>query len=110
MRYFIYALGPCLLVPIFCFAMLHYPALNQDVQARLPLLPAYYISRQLAAEIVQADSLVVGELPVNYGQILEAYDKVPSNKEFKALETLFSVRQNTIAGCECPRPIHPLER
>ena len=87
MRYFIYALGPCLLVPIFCFAMLHYPALNQDVQARLPLLPAYYISRQLAAEIVQADSRA-GELPVNYGQILEAYDKVPSNKEFKALETL----------------------
>ncbi len=56
MRYFLYAIGPFFLVPIICFAMLHYPALDHEVQARLPLLSAYYISRQLAAEISHADS------------------------------------------------------
>jgi membrane-bound lytic murein transglycosylase D len=87
MRYFLYAIGPCFLVPIICFAMLHYPALDREVQARLPLLSAYYISRQLAAEISHADSRA-GEVPINYGQILEAYDKVPTNKDFRALENL----------------------
>jgi membrane-bound lytic murein transglycosylase D len=77
--------------------MLHYPALERDVHARLPLLSAYYFSRQLAAEITQAD-YSAGELPVNYGQIIEAYDKVAANKDFKALESLSaSVRHPALA-------------
>jgi hypothetical protein len=78
--------GPCFLIPVICFAMLHYPA-RPEVQARLPLLSAYYISRQLAAEIAHADSRA-GEVPINYGRILDAYDKVPTNKDIRALETL----------------------
>jgi hypothetical protein len=77
--------------------MLHYPALDREVQARLPLLSAYYISRQLAAEIAHADSRA-GEVPINYGRILEAYDKVPTNKDFRALETLSASGRRTPHG------------
>jgi membrane-bound lytic murein transglycosylase D len=87
MTYFLHAIGPCLLVPIICFVTLYFPAIEREVQARLPLLSAYYISRQLAAEIAYADYRG-GSGAVNYGRILEDYDKVPRNKEFKAMETL----------------------
>ncbi len=87
MTYFLYAIGPCFLVPVICFTLLYYPAVERDVRSRLPLLSAYYISRQLAAEIAHADSRG-GHLPINYGAIIKAYGKVPVNKDFKALEAL----------------------
>lgn len=89
MSYFLYAIGPCFLVPVICFAMVYYPAVERDVHARLPLLAAYYVSRQLAAEIAYADSRG-GELPINYGSIIKTYGKVPANMDFKALEGLSS--------------------
>jgi membrane-bound lytic murein transglycosylase D len=87
MTYFLYAIGPCVLVPIVCFVMLYFPAIEREVQQRIPLLSAYYISHQLAEEIAYADSRG-GDLPVNYGRILKDYGKVPINKEFKAMEAL----------------------
>ena len=94
---FLSPIGPCFLVPIICFAMLHYPAVHREVQARHPLLSAYYISRQLAAEIAHADSRE-GEVPINYGQILEAYATKCRPTRILGRWRLSPLRQNARAG------------
>lgn len=92
MRSFLYAIVPCLTLPPVLFVMLHYPALDQEVQQRLPLLSAYYIARQLGEHIAFVEQ-VKGDLPPTYGTILAEYEGLLANGEFMGLKPAAAVRQ-----------------
>lgn len=87
MRTFFAALGPCLVFPVVLFVALHYPALDAEVDRRLPLLPVYDIAHQLEAEITYAAGLHK-DLPANFGRILSDYGKLVTSDSFLALKRL----------------------
>lgn len=88
MRLLLNVIGPVLFVPVCCFAMLSYPVLNQEIKTKLPVLPVYYISRQLDAEIVAARSRQPRDIPANYGRIIQDYRGLLASKEFDDLKPL----------------------
>ncbi len=80
MKKVLYAIGPCLILPPVCFLILAYPVVKGEIQAKIPLLTPYYISRQLAAEVAFAEAHSYG-LPAVYGRILEDYGRLTSNSK-----------------------------
>ncbi|MBI5249982.1 MAG: lytic transglycosylase domain-containing protein [Desulfomonile tiedjei] len=90
MRRLLSAVAPCILLPVSCFVVLSYQSLDRAVNARLPLLTAYYISSQLDAEIGAAQSREPNELAPNYQRIIQDYRGVLTNKEVADLEPVSS--------------------
>jgi len=67
--------------------MLSYPAVEMRVRERLPLLTAYYLSRQLAVQIKFAESKQTGDA-INYGDIIKEYGSLLQNEELMKLKAL----------------------
>lgn len=86
MRKVLYTIGPCLLLPPICFVLLAYPVIQRDVNDRIPLLTAYYLSRQMAAETAFADTQSHG-LPPIYQRILSDYEGLTSNSRLMELSS-----------------------
>jgi membrane-bound lytic murein transglycosylase D len=84
MRSILQALVPCLVLPLVLFLLLAAPVIEAEVDRRLPLVPAYDLSRQLAAEVAATESRVDG-LPPNYGLILEQYGSLENDMRLKRL-------------------------
>jgi membrane-bound lytic murein transglycosylase D len=84
MKKALYAVGPCLLLPPVCFLMLAYPVIKGEIQAKIPLLTPYYLSRQLAAEVTFAEAHSYG-LPPVYRRILEDYGSLPADSNLMEL-------------------------
>ncbi len=87
MRIFLNAIGPTLVLPAALFVMLSYPAVELLVRNRLPLLTAYYLSRQLDLRIEFAESKE-NENPKNYAGILHEYASLSENEELMKLRAL----------------------
>jgi membrane-bound lytic murein transglycosylase D len=88
MRRLLNVIGPVLVLPACCFAMLSYPVLNQKIKTKQPVLSIYYISRQLNSEVVAARSREPREIPANYGRIIQDYRGVLAGKEFGPLKPI----------------------
>ncbi len=84
-----YSMTPAFVLPVFFFVMSAYPALERDIEARRPLLSAFYISEQLAHAISPADSADDG-LPPRYSWILNDYGDLAVNKSLLALKDISS--------------------
>jgi membrane-bound lytic murein transglycosylase D len=80
-------LGLCFVLSLVYFVMLAYPVLRADIRARLPLLPLYYINKQLTVEIARAESQGPEMLPT-YGPVLRDYLSLQSNRDLHALQAL----------------------
>jgi membrane-bound lytic murein transglycosylase D len=85
----------CLLLTILYFALDVYPRLDANVQARMPLLSAYYLSRQLEAEIRSAEA-TDGPVPPSYASIIAQYDRVLQHREFVDLRDLSASIQDNL--------------
>jgi len=80
-------LGLCVVLSLVFFVMLAYPALRAEIADRLPLLPLYYVNKQLTSEIAHAESQGL-EHPPNYGPILRDYSSLQGNRELQSLQSL----------------------
>ncbi len=89
MRTFLSAIVPSLVLPAVLFVMLSYPAVEMQIRKRLPLLTAYYLSRQLALQIKSAESRDDGN-PINYRDILQQYGGLSHHEELMKLKALSS--------------------
>lgn len=93
MKKLLYTIGPCLLLPPVCFVMLAHPVLEGEIRGRIPILTAYYLSRQLAAETAFADTHTYGVPPV-YGRILADYGDLDSHPKLRDLSEFSSFRRD----------------
>ena len=75
-----------ILPPLFLIA-LTYPDIRKEVEARLPLLPIYYISQQLHRELAQYDTDSESALG-GYASILSSYGHLPNHPQIKELTEL----------------------
>ncbi|MFH1114120.1 MAG: lytic transglycosylase domain-containing protein [Pseudomonadota bacterium] len=87
MRILLSTIGPALVLPAVLFVMLAYPAVELLVGNRLPLLTAYYLSRQLALQIRSVESKD-HENPKNYEEILREYACLREHEELMKLKAL----------------------
>lgn len=87
MRSLLRAVAPVLVLPPVFFIIMAYPRVEADIDRRLPLLTAYYLSRQLQKEISVAQSRDDG-VPRNYQSILADYGTLVSNEQVLALSFL----------------------
>ena len=87
MRDLLYVIVPCVLLPAALFGMLAYPTLQAVVDARMPLLSAHYVCRQLHNEVNAAANRSDG-LPACYGMILADYGPLTQHADLNKLQGL----------------------
>jgi membrane-bound lytic murein transglycosylase D len=87
MRSLLQAIVVCVVLPLVLFLLLAVPVIEGEVEKRLPLVSAYYLSRQLDREIAAAESRSEG-LPPNYRSILEQYGPLEKDARLTRLAPL----------------------
>jgi len=91
-----YRVAACIIVAGLCLALMVLPRLEEEVQARLPLLSAYYISRQLKAEISSLNNRTEAG-PPSYSSLISQYENVAQHPDFVALTELSAAAVNCSA-------------
>jgi membrane-bound lytic murein transglycosylase D len=71
---------PVAVLPLMLFVALQYPVIRVQVELRVALLPVYYLSRQLSAEVKAAEASA-DDLPPRYGSILADYEGLLKNRQ-----------------------------
>ncbi|MBI4964242.1 MAG: lytic transglycosylase domain-containing protein [Desulfomonile tiedjei] len=87
--------GLCILLSLACFVMFAGPALRAEIEGRRPLLPWYYINKQLASEIAYAESRK-DEIPPRYEAVIREYASVQTNRDAQ------SVQRSSLSGRNRP--------
>lgn len=95
MRTYLYAIGPCLILPLASFILISYPVVQKDIEKRLPLLSAYYVACAFSGEIAQVEARKPDGIPAAYGSILAEYEKVLTSKQFSSLRSLSASKKDS---------------
>ncbi len=87
MRSLLPFITPCVVLPLVLFLLLAYPAITELVENRLPLLPMYFISKQLEKEIAAVEAHK-RDLPPDYKNIIKDYGYLAASQRLMELAAL----------------------
>lgn len=82
-----FLVAACIVLPILYIAAVVYPRLEGEVQTRVPLLSAYYLSRQFDARVRSVTAQDRAD-PASYASIVAEYEPTTRHPEFVGLSDL----------------------
>lgn len=86
-------LASCCLVALLCLTAITYPRLETEVDARLPLLSAYYLSRQLDADARYVRNQA-RDIPPPYASVIEEYQSTEQHPDFLKMRDMSADRKD----------------